>query len=218
MFYGPNYAVIYRRTAYYVDRLLKGTSPAESPFLSSNRPLSTSSSTSKRRKHSASPSPSECCFRPPRSSSDHAKSSPAFPGREHRRSGARGGCGRAPGQPGRRCPSRKQRGLACSPPPSIPTTRTTRPFARGCETSATSRARTPYSNGAGLGTVWRRLPALAAELVGLCSRRLVGARAPRRSTADHPAPCPPSRSSWPSIPCDPVGAGLVPSLAHRGAM
>jgi putative ABC transport system substrate-binding protein len=32
MFYGPNYAAIYRRTAYYVDRILKGAKPAELPI------------------------------------------------------------------------------------------------------------------------------------------------------------------------------------------
>jgi putative ABC transport system substrate-binding protein len=31
MSYGPDYSASYRRTAYYVDRILKGTKPAELP-------------------------------------------------------------------------------------------------------------------------------------------------------------------------------------------
>ena len=32
MAYGPNRAALYRRAAYYVDRILKGTSPADLPI------------------------------------------------------------------------------------------------------------------------------------------------------------------------------------------
>ena len=64
MSYGPNYPGLFRRAAYYVDKILRGANPQNSR--SRSQLFSTSRSTSRQPRHSASPSPSRCALSPPR--------------------------------------------------------------------------------------------------------------------------------------------------------